>query len=354
MNFSIILALLILSTIVSAVGNYLVLNFAKNLGIRNNNNVVIRWSNESKPSLGGVSMYVVFLFTGLIVAVLFIDLIEDFQKEYLGLFIAATVAFCMGLADDAYNTRPFLKMSVQIFCGLVFVFTNNTFIVSNIEGVNYLFTIFWVVTLMNSLNMLDNMDGITATTCACVLIACLSIYIATHGWGITIWAILMYSMIGTLIGFLMFNVHPSRMFMGDGGSQFLGVAIAFFTGKMLLSQEMMGSHSFNLNGLLLALVSLTPAAVDSITVVINRMKKGQSPMVGGKDHTTHHLVYSGKTDIQVWYVFLIIGVVSSIIVCLSYAMISDGNSLGYVIGIIWFLAVFWYLYRNTILHKQVR
>lgn len=339
------------SIIMSTLANWLVLNFAKNLGIRNTNDVSIRWSNESKPSLGGISMYFVFLFTGLIVALAFINIVEEHQIEYLGLFVATTLAFAMGLADDAYNTKPYFKLAVQVFCGVILSITGNVIQISDMDWLNAAFTIFWVVTLMNSLNMLDNMDGITATTACCVLAACLVVFILLYGWRVNIWTVLMFSSIGSLIGFLFYNLYPSKMFMGDGGSQFLGITVAFFTGKFLFPVSLMEGH-LNWKGLLLASVALTPAAVDSLTVVINRLKKGRSPMVGGKDHTTHHLVYSGLNDRQVWYVFLGIGVLSIGFVLASFWFFEQIIFFGYFTGILWFLGIFYFLYRNTIRYKN--
>ena len=95
-------------------------------------------------------------------------------------------------------------------------------------------------------------------------------------------------------------------------------------------------------------VTFTPAAVDTLTVVINRLKKGKSPMVGGKDHTTHHLVYSGLTDREVWYFFLLIGAFSSIFAVAMVNLIQLDLGLPIVLFISYFFFVFAILYRNTI------
>ena len=79
----------------------------------------------------------------------------------------------MGLADDAYDTKPYFKLLVQITCGLILVFTNTVIDLFHIPIVDSILTVIWVITLMNSLNMLDNMDGITATTVLFTLLSCL-------------------------------------------------------------------------------------------------------------------------------------------------------------------------------------
>jgi UDP-GlcNAc:undecaprenyl-phosphate/decaprenyl-phosphate GlcNAc-1-phosphate transferase len=342
---------LAVSIAVGIVTNSLVINFAKTLGIRNKNDVTVRWSNESKPSLGGISMFFVFLVSGFVFSLLLAEELMLIQTEFIGLVIATSLGFAMGISDDAYDTRPFLKLSVQIGCGVIFAFTGNQVQLFDSEVVNVLITVLWVVTLMNSLNMLDNMDGITGTVTMFVLLSCLIIYWMSHGFFIDIWSMMMVACIGAMIAFLRFNINPSKMFMGDGGSQFVGVIVAFFTIKVLFSKELFVDDSALL-GPILALIMLTPAAADTLTVVINRLKKGQSPMVGGKDHTTHHLVYSGKTDKQVWKVFLFLSILSALISIGAYDYAKENQYLSIILGCVYFILVFGFLYRNTIKFKQ--
>ena len=346
-----IILVLVVSVSIGILTNSLVINFAKTLGIRNKNDVTVRWSNESKPSLGGISMYFVFLVSGFVFALLFTDDLVSIQTEFIGLVAATSLAFAMGLSDDAYDTKPMLKLATQIACGFIFAFTGNQITLFSYDVVNIILTVVWVVTLMNSLNMLDNMDGITGTVTLFVILSCLALTWMTKGYFLSIWSLLMVSCAGAMIAFLKFNIHPSKMFMGDAGSQFVGVIIAFFTIKVLFSGELFLDDSAML-GPIIALIILTPAAADTLTVVINRLRKGQSPMVGGKDHTTHHLVYSGKSDRQVWYIFLFLSVLSAIVAVVLMKFAKENQYLVIGIGLTYFVAVFGYLYRNTIKYKQ--
>ncbi len=342
---------LVYSVLVGVITNSLVINFAKTLGIRNKNNVTVRWSNESKPSLGGISMFLVFIVCGFAVALSMTSELEQIQGQYIGLLMATSLGFAMGISDDAYDTRPFLKLFVQITCGIIFAVSDNQIELFSSDIVNKLLTVIWVVTLMNSLNMLDNMDGITGTVTLFVLISCLFLFWLTGGYFLSIWGLLMVICSGAIVAFLKFNVYPSKMFMGDGGSQFIGVIISFFTIKVLFSGAFVLKGSIFL-GPILALVMLTPAAADTLSVVINRLRKGKSPMVGGKDHTTHHLVYSGKTDKQVWYVFLLLSILSMLMSFGVYLIADINHVLALSIGMVYFLIVFGLLYRNTIKFKQ--
>lgn len=350
MNNIAFIAFLVGGIIVSLIVNKLLLSFSHSLGIRNKNDVVIRWSNESKPSLGGISMYVTFIFSIMFFAMFFSEQDLFDEQEFIGLLLAGSLAFGIGLADDAYDTKPLLKLSGQILCGVVMVLTGTVIDVFHIESLDAVLTILWVITIMNSLNMLDNMDGITASVSFFVLVSCMLSYFIESGFLIDFWILLLIAQLGALIGFLRYNINPSKMFMGDAGSQFLGFFVAFFAIKGLWNTSAM----FEVpawSGFLVVLAAFTPAAVDTLTVVINRVKKGQSPMVGGKDHTTHHLVYKGLNDFQVWKVFLLLSVLSTLIAVGLILAMKNNFYIFALLGALFFLLVFFLLYKNTIKYK---
>lgn len=331
--------------------NILLLRFSKSLGIRNKNDVIIRWSNESKPSLGGVSFFVVFVFAAIAYSVVFNEAPNIFQnKQYVGLFASASMAFLMGLADDAYNTRPWIKLFVQISCGVLLVVTGSSIDLFHHPLGDAIFTVLWVVVIMNSLNMLDNMDGITGTTVFFLQLTCIVASWIILPFNNNIWMLMMVAVLGAVVGFLTMNVHPSKLFMGDAGSQFIGLFVAFFGMKYLWNIGSLNPGEVHPSwlGLCVTIVAFTPAAVDTLTVVINRLKRGQSPMVGGKDHTTHHLVYAGLNDRQVWLVFVVIGAFSSILALTMVHFISLKTYMPIVFFVLYTLFVFVLLYRNTL------
>lgn len=340
--------------LVAIVSNVILLRFSQSLGIRNKNDVVIRWSNESKPSLGGVSFFVVFVFASIAYSIVSGGDQDIFRNpKFVGLFAAGGIAFLMGLADDAYNTRPLIKLFTQILCGVLFVLTGSSIDLFHSFWADAVVTTVWVVIVMNSLNMLDNMDGITGTTVFFILLSCLFSNWIIFEFNTNVWTLMNISVIGAVIGFLSMNIHPSKLFMGDAGSQFIGLFVAFFSMENLwnVSSDL---QSPSWLGLCIALVAFTPAAVDTLTVVINRLKKGQSPMVGGKDHTTHHLVYAGLTDKRVWYVFVIIGLIACILSVAMVNLVKLNTYLPVVFFVSYFIFVFILLYRNTIKYTSTK
>ena len=327
------------------------MRFSKSLGIRNKNDVTIRWSNESKPSLGGISMFFTFIFTILLFAIIFNQEHIFEESKFLGLLAASGLAFLIGIADDAYNTQPLLKLLGQIACGVLLIFSGTVIDVFHQEYLDSMFTIVWVVVLMNSLNMLDNMDGITGTVSLLVLIVCMISHFIFKGMTLNYWIVILVSQLGALLGFLRYNINPAKMFMGDTGSQFIGLFVAYFAIDGLWnSSALLEIPAWS--GMLVVLTAFTPAAVDTLTVVVNRLKKGKSPMVGGKDHTTHHLVYKGYSDFKVWLTFLIISICATTLTVILLMAMKMGVYWISLIGLLFFVLIFVLLYRNTIKYKQ--
>jgi UDP-GlcNAc:undecaprenyl-phosphate GlcNAc-1-phosphate transferase len=335
--------------LISLISNKLLLNFSSSLGIRNKNDVTIRWSNQSKPSLGGVSFYVVFLFTFIVYSIFSSEFILHNDK-FIGLLLAGSIAFTMGLADDAYNTKPWAKLFVQILCGIILVYSNSKIELTHDNTIDSILTVLWVIVLMNSLNMLDNMDGITGITVVFILISSLFSMFMLKGIEFNFYTIINISILGSVIGFLYYNINPSKLFMGDAGSQFIGLFVAFISIHDLWNLGLT-TNTPSWVGVVICLIAFTPAAADTLTVVINRIKKGKSPMVGGKDHTTHHLVYFGLKDKQVWYVFLILGMLSSTLSIWMIHLSTKQNLLPILFLSFFFPIVFGVLFYFTLKYK---
>lgn len=280
--------------------NNILLRFAVTLGSKNQSNAdhVARWSAQTKPAIGGITFFIIFLLS-LVCYSIFFEPEEVFKnRQLLGVIIAIMLAFTMGLADDAYNTRPLLKLLVQVLCGVLLVLTDTSIQVFDSIYVNGLLTVIWVVGIMNSINMLDNMDAITTVVSVFIfLTALVSIHI-TGNLGIPD-VMMICGSLAALTGFLFFNWHPSKMFMGDTGSQFLGLLLAYIGIKYCWNVESIYQGPMISQQIAITTLVFMLPIVDTTIVVINRVMRGQSPFVGGRDHTTHILSYQGLTDSQV-------------------------------------------------------
>ena len=274
------------------------------MGTKNNpGETQIRWGSTSKPAFGGISFYIVFLLSFAVYAIMFAS--KDIPLEFMGVLIASSIGFLIGLADDAYNTKPILKFSGQFACAIVLIATGNCIDIAGNSIINYILTFVWVIGMMNSINMLDNMDGITTSVSIGVICTILfSLILSQNTDHLYFWVLL--GTVAALLGFLYYNWNPSRMYMGDTGSQFLGALLAavgiffFWNG----GKELDLSHNSFLPRAITPILAFLPPIIDTTTVTINRISRGQSPFVGGRDHTTHHLSYLGLKDRHIAIFFL--------------------------------------------------
>jgi UDP-GlcNAc:undecaprenyl-phosphate/decaprenyl-phosphate GlcNAc-1-phosphate transferase len=301
--------------IFSLVFNTILLKFATNLGIRDQDQTTIRWSNVVKPALGGISFYLGFLIAATCYGIFF-DQENIFKNSSaLGLIGATALAFIMGLADDAYNTKPLLKFFTQTMCGCILILSGNYIQMFDAEWLNYLFTILWVIGMMNSINMLDNMDSITSIVSIFIIVTCIVILMLNEGFTDHNF-MLMLGVLGSLIGFIFHNWNPSKMFMGDTGSQFLGIFLAAISIRYLWNHQTANPliETYSAQQICLVLATFIIPVSDTTVVVINRLLKKKSPFIGGKDHTTHHMSYLGLSDSQVGFVFIGISLVSLLLI----------------------------------------
>lgn len=292
-----IVSILVSSFLLSTLINWILIKFSFNLGIRNlSKEEEIRWQKK-KPSVGGLSFYLVFLIMFAILSNIInlgaLKVLKYDDKVDLSLLISATLGFLIGLIDDARNTNPMLKLLGQISCGVVLTLFGIIIPISPNEFWNGLFTILWVVFLMNSINMLDNMDGMTSIVSFFILAGIFSLNSLDH---LSLTSLMILVCIGSIFGFLLYNFNPSRIYMGDSGSQFLGIVLAHLSIVYLWNNRIDFGGYFQINQFFVPFMLFTIPIFDTTTVFIHRLLRKQSPFIGGKDHLSHHLVYLGFRD----------------------------------------------------------
>jgi len=321
----------------------LFLKFVKTLGIRDQEENAIRWASKSKPSIGGICFYIVFLLS--IISYSFISEKSSFflNSGFLGIILSGTLGFLMGLFDDAYNTRPFLKFFTQLSCGLILIFTNTYIVFFNNIYLDYILTLVWVIGIMNAINMIDNMDAISTSVTASVLLCILLNIILRNNFNDP-YMMIMVGVLASLFAFFKFNWYPSKMYMGDTGSQFLGVLVAalgiiYFWNISYHEEKYFFSKQIISVGLIFAI-----PLIDTTTVIIKRLLQKKSPFVGGKDHTTHHLFYLGLNDKQVALVIIGISIISIVLNVIVLNFINTWSLLYFFIFGFYLLLLFLVLF----------
>lgn len=325
--------------------NLILLRFIRKLGVKNQNNGE-RWTKDVKPAIGGISFYIIFLLSLALFPQVFETGYVFFDLKTVGVVLACTAGFLVGLTDDAYHTKPIYKSLTQIAVGILLIFTGTQIHLFHIDVIDKLITLVWVLGIMNSINMLDNMDGITGVVSLSIALTLIFLFFRFENFT-NIYFILTTGLVSALLSFLYFNWYPSKMYMGDSGSQFLGALLAILGIEFFWnSNVMMIGESSIPRQMIVPLIAFLIPLVDTTTVVINRIANGTSPFVGGKDHTTHHLARIGLSDKNVARVILGFCLVSSILVCYSFS-VKNWSYLLYAIYLIYIVSVFAFLFSCT-------
>ncbi|MCA9250914.1 MAG: undecaprenyl/decaprenyl-phosphate alpha-N-acetylglucosaminyl 1-phosphate transferase [Phycisphaerales bacterium] len=208
----------------------------------------------------------------------------------LSIFAGALVLHVLGLIDDRKPLGPGIKLVIQTLVALAIVGLCK---IRAIEAMGPIIsitaTVFWIVFIINAFNFLDNMDGLSAGVAA--IAACIFACSATQTGQIFV-PIMAWVLVGTLLGFLMFNFAPASVFMGDAGSMVVGYLLAILT---ILTTFYDPEQGLAPVGVLVPLIVLAVPLYDVISVTIHRIRAGESPFRGDQRHFSHRLVRRGMS-----------------------------------------------------------
>ena len=276
-----------------------------------------RWHEQATPTFGGIGIYAGF-FAGIALA-LALDAV-DWSGELAGILVGVTIVFLAGLVDDLRHLSPVAKLLAQITAAVVVIASGlNVEIVGN-DVLAWGIGLLWLVGITNAFNLLDNMDGLAATL---ALVACgyFAIDAATEHSNDTV-LVLALSLGLACGGFLPFNLRPRRgaaVFMGDSGSQLIGFGLASLA--LAASWTVAGT---TVATILLPLLVLAIPILDTTLVTVARLVEKRPVTQGGKDHSSHRLVYYGLSETKA---VLLLAIVASAIgaTALAYNVLDNGR-----------------------------
>ncbi len=290
--------------------NLLMYKYSRNISTQYKNENIVRWASTTKPTVGGFS----FFFTFALAAIVFF-VTQDVQlidhKDFLVTCGVVLLGFLIGLHDDAYETKPLIKFLGQVACGGILIGFGLGINLFGFWPVDHFLTLLWVVGIMNSINLLDNMDGVTGTVSLTIITVTVGrILIFGGSTEVNPYLFTLLAGAGSLIGFLMLNLKPAKIYMGDTGSQFLGALLAVIGIKFFWNFEIDGRGvAWSVRAIVPILLFLVPI-MDTTFVTVARILRKQSPFVGGKDHLTHHMTYVGVQDRWVPFVLGLLSLAS--------------------------------------------
>ncbi|MBA3332984.1 MAG: hypothetical protein H0U30_03245 [Actinobacteria bacterium] len=248
-----------------------------------------RWHAEATPTFGGVGIFMGFAAAvGLALAIGAVE----WSGELGGVLVGISLLFAAGLLDDLRHLSPLVKLAVQIGAAVIALASGLQVEIVDNDVLAWGIGLLWLVGITNAFNLLDNMDGLAATlaTIACAYFA---IDALTEHPSETV-LVLSLALGLACIGFLPFNLRPGRaaaVFMGDSGSQVLGFALASFA--LASSWTVAGT---TVATVLLPLLILAIPILDTTLVTLVRLGQRRPVSQGGRDHTSHRLVYYGLSE----------------------------------------------------------
>ena len=276
------------------------------------------------PRMGGLAIYLSFF------AVLFLS----HEMQHIGLLIGGTVLVLVGIIDDKTDMPAKIKLLGQIFAACIVVaagvrveFMTN-FILGGVFPLYIFsvpFTVLWIVAITNAVNLIDGLDGLAAGTS---IIAAATMAISGYATGQTEMASMALILIGASLGFLKYNFHPAKIFMGDTGSMFLGYNLSVLA--------IMGfTKSFTVLSLVTPILVLAIPILDTLFAIIRRKMNNKPIFKPDKNHLHHCLLNYGFSHRNT--VLIIYAVSAVLALCgliMTYLNPAQGMCLLVVISVI--------------------
>jgi UDP-GlcNAc:undecaprenyl-phosphate GlcNAc-1-phosphate transferase len=223
------------------------------------------------------------------------------EAKLVAMLLGGALAFAVGLLDDVLGNRfkVGLKLGGQVLAAIVLVAGGIRTDFLYYDALNVALTLVWVVGITNSFNLLDNMDGLSAGV---AFVASLVLLVNAWVLGEFFISLVLVALMGSLLGFLVYNWHPASIFLGDCGSLFIGFTLAALT----LVQRYVSHASSTLFPVLMPVLVLALPILDTATVTFIRIREGRPIYVGDSRHLSHRLVSLGmRPPLAVFTIYLI-------------------------------------------------
>lgn len=278
------------------------------------------------PRIGGIAIYVAFIVS----AILFLSP----TRQMIGIFLGANLMFFTGLADDIFCLKPKTKLLLQAAAAaLLLAFQVKVNVIRLPLGItidfgllSLLFTVIWVMGVTNAVNLIDGLDGLAGGMCAIILVTIGSAALIEGKMQIVYFA---WSLAAAIGGFMLFNIHPASIFMGDCGSLLLGFAIAAIS--------LVGFRSSTVMTLALPMLILFLPIIDTLSAIARRTLQHKKFSEADKSHL-HHLLMQrlghGNTVLVMWTITAAFGF------CAFLYMINKIVGLAAMFVIIWGVELF--------------
>ena len=270
---------------------------------------------KSVPNLGGVCVFMASMFTYFT----FSDYTNILRPDKL--FSISILLFFVGLKDDLEAIAPSRRFVYEFLCAFFIIYITDIRI-TTMYGIFYIHTLsYWasfgltsvfIVACINAYNMIDGIDGLLGSLSLLGSITFGIMFYDVEEW---LWALLCVSIAGALTGFLIFNWQSAKIFMGNGGSMFMGTVFACISLRVMQLEHISGSFFTVSMPVTIALGVIAIPIFDMLSVITIRICNKQSPFKADKRHTHHRLLDLG---LQHWQAVLILVFANILIIGFAY------------------------------------
>jgi UDP-GlcNAc:undecaprenyl-phosphate GlcNAc-1-phosphate transferase len=286
-----------LSIALSGVFNWIILYITKKYSFKKSSLLnEKRLVNKNTPPLGGVASAAAFF-----ISVNFLGS-ADYNFIIIGAF--SLLISILGSIDDFFNLSWKIKLFFQsIFVTIPIIYLN---IFLNIESLlnldlnnsfNFLLSVLWVILIINSINFIDNMDGLAVVVTGSI---CYQSILLTYSLNQNKLTDLSVVLLFVILGFFIYNFPPAKLYLGDSGSLFIGFCLGFLSILFTWNTEQDYLLSYTLSPILLF---FTIPLLDFLVIMWHRISNGISPTQGGTDHISHRLLAKGFSEKKVLFLF---------------------------------------------------
>lgn len=331
---SFLFAYLLVPLVIRKSGNWKLVSFPNERSMHHN----------IQPTSGGIAFAIPVLLLEILFGFLLTD--HNFNYKMLRIALGGFLVLVLGVLDDKYNIKAKYKLFLQIMIAMLMCLmgfkiqqlTNPFGSEIQLGFYAYPFTIFWYLVIMNAINLIDGLDGLAT---GISVITCLVLIFTGWHYNNLLVVYICTLLSGSLLAFLKYNYPPSRLFMGDSGSLFIGFQLA--TVSIIGSFQLKGLTTITL---LIPVTVLFVPLFDTLLSVLRRIKSGQNVFKADKNHIHHRMLnvgFSTKTVVFIaWFITALFGIIS-----LGYVFISKQ-----IMSVMLFLlsivlgAIFYFLLRK--------
>jgi len=336
-----ILILIVLSLMISLPATWIILRLSHRIGALDSAPIEgqIKAHGRSIPNTGGIAIALGVLAPMIGASVLFsiIDaaelpaFLDPIREHVLGLRsqlpLGWTLIGCvlglhiLGLIDDRNPMGPWLKLMIMLIPGAIFAIFFDTRLMTMLDGyvggqwLSILITVLWFTAIINAMNFIDNMDGLSGGIAVIAGGLLLVAALLNGQWFV---GAILALLVGSTLGFLVFNFPPAKIFMGDGGSLIIGLLLAFLTVRTTYMPVTETGHSAGAwYAVLMPVIVLAIPLYDFVSVTLIRISQGKSPFVGDLQHFSHRIRDRGlgsRSTIMVIYALTLATGISGLLI----------------------------------------